>query len=252
MENSSDSGSQAKVGSLVAQAQIAWKAGDRRNSGLLIQKILKLDFTNAEAWQLLHEQYGNGKSLADFQKTFAEKYYPTKAHLLVSFQERTQPVPFVAAPTIPELRYTEEETTKIQPERKLAEAVPSFIRTAYGSTPPVQADPLVVIRFCPNCGEKRGGNRSSCAYCQYQFSQADFLNPSSPADDPFPQPMKPAVYRETQAVQPQISRPAYQTPSQPKKAEKPKMTCGLLLAYAFASAVGMGLALFVLSKILNN
>jgi len=64
------------------EAELAISNGDRKTAALIIDKILKQDFANKAAWQLLHQLMGNGKEFYVFQNEFASKYYPDKLYLL--------------------------------------------------------------------------------------------------------------------------------------------------------------------------
>jgi hypothetical protein len=64
------------------EAELAMSNNDRKTAALIIDKILKQDFANKAAWQLLHQLMGNGKEFYVFQNEFASKYYPDKLHLL--------------------------------------------------------------------------------------------------------------------------------------------------------------------------
>jgi len=67
---------------LLSKAEEALLKGERRTAGLWLHKILLQDFTNQEAWIQLHRLVGGTKSFAEFQGSFATKYYPGQAHLL--------------------------------------------------------------------------------------------------------------------------------------------------------------------------
>ncbi len=64
------------------EAELAIASGDKKAAGLLIDKVLKHDFVNPTAWQLLYQLLGNGKDFSTFQKEFTSKYYPDKFDLL--------------------------------------------------------------------------------------------------------------------------------------------------------------------------
>lgn len=67
---------------LLEQARQAMRTGDRRRAGILINKVLKEDFANDEAWVLLHTVMGRGKTLDQFKREFTLKHFPDKSHLL--------------------------------------------------------------------------------------------------------------------------------------------------------------------------
>jgi Tol biopolymer transport system component len=55
---------------------------DNRQAIMLLDKILRLDFTNPSAWQLLYKLLGAGQPFEGFQRTYAQEHYPARAHLL--------------------------------------------------------------------------------------------------------------------------------------------------------------------------
>ena len=67
---------------LLTKVETALWLGDQRLAGMLLHKVLTQDFTNRQAWLLLHGMRGEGKTLEEFQHSFAAKYYPHLAHLL--------------------------------------------------------------------------------------------------------------------------------------------------------------------------
>ena len=76
--------SDKKLKRLLADAQKAYNRQDKRKGAQYINDILKEDFNYRPAWDLLYKLYGVGQSFENFQRTFAEKYYPDQAHLLIS------------------------------------------------------------------------------------------------------------------------------------------------------------------------
>ncbi len=71
-----------EISFLVQRAKKLWAQGDKRNSGVFINEILKEDFSNTEAWGLLYEQYGNGRPFEIFLRDFANRYYPGRLPIL--------------------------------------------------------------------------------------------------------------------------------------------------------------------------
>jgi len=70
-------------------AERALQRNDQQTAGMLIKRVIEQDFVNTKAWQLLHRLLGSDKPFEAFQQTFAQKYYPEKAHLLRPIVERT-------------------------------------------------------------------------------------------------------------------------------------------------------------------
>ena len=64
------------------EAELSIANGDRKNAAIIIDAVLKRDFINPVAWQLLYQLLGNGKDFPTFQKEFSSRYYPEKLHLL--------------------------------------------------------------------------------------------------------------------------------------------------------------------------
>jgi hypothetical protein len=73
LENSND---------LLRKAEQALQENDRGAAGALIKRVIEQDFTNIEAWHLLHRLMDIDLPFEAFQETFAKKYYPERAHLL--------------------------------------------------------------------------------------------------------------------------------------------------------------------------
>ena len=76
--NNIDTSTDAIVAEMFAKAKKAWELGDKRASVILINQVLKHDRSHRGAWELLYDQYGSGKSFAEFQQEFVLKYYPAE------------------------------------------------------------------------------------------------------------------------------------------------------------------------------
>ena len=76
------------IDALISKAQRALQSGDKKTAGLVIHQILKEDFNNHQAWQLLHQLFNDSSSLDDFKIRFAQKYYPDKVNLLQAVSEQ--------------------------------------------------------------------------------------------------------------------------------------------------------------------
>ena len=71
-----------EVSELLTKVEDALWIGDQRAAGILLHQILLQDFTNRQAWQLLHSMRGGELTLKEFQRSFSQRYYPHLAHLL--------------------------------------------------------------------------------------------------------------------------------------------------------------------------
>lgn len=69
---------------LLSKIEDALWVGDQHTASILLHKILLQDFTNHQAWLLLHSMRGGNQTLKDFQHSFAQKFYPQLAHLLTT------------------------------------------------------------------------------------------------------------------------------------------------------------------------
>ncbi len=72
----------------LSEVESAIANGDKKNAALLMDIVLKKDFTNPETWQFLYKLLGNGMDFLTFQKEFVSKHYSDKLHLL----QDTEPV----------------------------------------------------------------------------------------------------------------------------------------------------------------
>jgi len=77
-----------EIDTLFSKAQQALQSGDKKTAGLVIHQILKDDFTNHQAWQLLQQLFNDSSPLDDFKIQFAQKYYPDKVNLLQAVSEQ--------------------------------------------------------------------------------------------------------------------------------------------------------------------
>jgi Tol biopolymer transport system component len=74
------------VQEIVHLAEELYNRGEKRQAAILVDKILKVDFTNVQAWQLVYRMNASTELFEVFQRTFAERYYPSRAHLLEGFR----------------------------------------------------------------------------------------------------------------------------------------------------------------------
>lgn len=83
---------------LLSKVEDALWIGDGRAAGLLLHRVLLQDFTNRQAWQLLHSMRGGEQPLKEFQRSFSQRYYPHLMHLL---DETPAPLGRSSAPAEP-------------------------------------------------------------------------------------------------------------------------------------------------------
>lgn len=83
-----------RLSDLLTEAEQALRKGDQRTAGALINQVLEQDFTNVNAWRILHRMMDADQPFETFQQSFAQKYYPNRVHLL---KPRTEHLPYKAA-----------------------------------------------------------------------------------------------------------------------------------------------------------
>ncbi len=74
----------ASLNHILREAGDALQKGDRHRAGILLNQALSLDFTRERTWVLLYHLLGKptSESLEDFKRSFSQRYYPDKTHLL--------------------------------------------------------------------------------------------------------------------------------------------------------------------------
>lgn len=82
-----------RLSDLLTEAEQALRKGDQQTAGALINQVLEQDFTNVNAWRLLHLMMDADQPFETFQRVFAQKYYPDRADLL---KPRTEQSPYKA------------------------------------------------------------------------------------------------------------------------------------------------------------
>jgi len=141
------------ISDLLSKAEDALWAGNRRGAGILLHKILLQDFTQPYAWKLLYAMLGGEGSLGEFQRSFAQKYYPDRAHLLQASQPpvdeavesgATEPVRLAPASTTPAVELS--DTAPIRVDRQTYPLLPDQSCSICGAACPPQAS------FCTTCG----------------------------------------------------------------------------------------------------
>ncbi|MEW5867741.1 MAG: response regulator [Chloroflexota bacterium] len=83
--------SKKKLDRLLTEARQAYQQNERRKGAQLLNEILQEDFNHQETWEFLYQLYGTGQPLADFQRAFAEEYYPDRLPLLQTAPQIKQP-----------------------------------------------------------------------------------------------------------------------------------------------------------------
>jgi hypothetical protein len=142
-----------RASELMARVEQALYLGDQRTAGILLHKILLQDFTNHQAWLQLHAMRGGKQSLEDFQQSFAQRYYPTLAHLLA-------------------------QTPESEPAPQEAESRPAAIAPAVPARE----------QFCPVCGAAILPKAKFCSFCGERVSQDN--KPAVVAAMPGPLPVE--------------------------------------------------------------
>lgn len=122
---------------LLDSAEQMLQKGERKNAGLLIDRVLKQDFTNEKAWKLLHHMSGSNRSLEEFKHAFARRYYPNKLHLL--------------EPSFQNFPKTEDLTSEVEP-----------------STEPGR--PVRQTKKCPYCAEEILVDARICRFCNREVA----------------------------------------------------------------------------------
>jgi hypothetical protein len=89
------------ISTYLGEVEKALSSGDKRAAAILINQVLKRDFSNVRAWRLLYRLVRTVQSFEDFQFEFASRFYPDKVHLLTAaipdwlsyFDEQLAPSP---------------------------------------------------------------------------------------------------------------------------------------------------------------
>lgn len=118
---------------LLSEAEQALNNKNRRSAAILIDKILKQDFQNPRAWQLLYRLMAPNQPFVEFQKDFATKHFPDKVNLLS----------------------TSLSVSDVPINRLQEAALPT---------------PNIGQKFCDNCGKPRSAGAQFCGYCGITFS----------------------------------------------------------------------------------
>lgn len=145
------------IADLLTRARQAFDRGDKHSCGVMINSILKIDFTNFGAWELLYSLFGEDKPFLIFQREFAQKYYPNKSYLL-------------APSSSPEL----EDNNEMQQNSSYP------VSQISGQ---IMKDDQSIASFCPRCGRENAEHMPFCRSCGYQFSSI----PVSPLPQPLNQ-----------------------------------------------------------------
>jgi hypothetical protein len=142
------------ISDLLSKAEDALWAGNRRGAGILLHKILLQDFTEPYAWKLLHAMLGSEQPLDEFQRSFAQKYYPNQAHLLQHPPPpgreavetlAAEPVRLAPAPTTPAVELSDTAPVRVDPQPY--PLLPDHSCSICGTACPPQAT------YCCTCGQ---------------------------------------------------------------------------------------------------
>jgi hypothetical protein len=93
-----------KTISFLDKAEQTLLINDKGATAILINLVLRQEFTNERAWKILHQLTGSKQSFEVFQNEFSHKYYPDKAYLLTKIPALyTEPLisPTINPPSTP-------------------------------------------------------------------------------------------------------------------------------------------------------
>ncbi len=130
-----------ELNELERQLAAAHYRGDRRAAGVLADQILRRDLRNPAAWGVIRALMNSDQPMADFQRWFVGKYYPSRLKDL----ESPPAPPAVAAPP-------------------MVEAVPAAA-TPPPAPPPAPAPSGGLV--CPKCGCALTAGMIFCGQCGY-------------------------------------------------------------------------------------
>lgn len=84
------------VQEMLQHVEMLLGSGEVKQASILLDHILRQDFTNPRAWQILYQVFGKGQLFEVFQRTFAQKYYSNYAYLLAPLEPNTPAAQFSA------------------------------------------------------------------------------------------------------------------------------------------------------------
>lgn len=170
------------VEELLQKCETLLAQGETRQASVLLDKVLRLDFVNARAWQMLHGLIGQGRPLEVFQREFAQKYYPARAHLLEPLDLIPLPPPEAAPENPPPAPAPVEGAVCVYCGRYNPPGTPLCL--VCGATLAAPAAPPVDARAeeqaCPRCGHQNAAQARFCAQCGKGLLQADEPIPAPP------------------------------------------------------------------------
>jgi hypothetical protein len=151
------------VTDLLQRAEQSLQRGDARGTGILVDRVLKQDFTNARAWNLLHQMLAPGQDLAAFQRDFAAKHYPAQAQLLDA------PALSIVPPVAPALVWGIASRPTLIPTADAPQLDPS--KPIIAMTTAVAASPRYIP--CPRCRYIKIPDANFCDQCGYEFVESN-------------------------------------------------------------------------------
>lgn len=70
------------INDLLAKAEEAIDRKDLQGAGFILKHVIEQDFTNQNAWRMLHNLLAPNEPIDQFRYSFSQKYYPSKINLL--------------------------------------------------------------------------------------------------------------------------------------------------------------------------
>lgn len=153
------------IAELLQQAEALLAQGEPRQAAMLLDKVLRLDFTNSTAWAMLHQMLGKGEPLEQFQQAFAQVHYPARAHLL----QPPDLVPLTPVLIEPPADY---QPPQAPPDGGASRPTP---KGAEGG-------------MCAYCGRYNPPGQAACLLCGAALTQPAQVQTSSPQQAAAPQP----------------------------------------------------------------
>lgn len=188
------------VEALLKQCELLLAQGEARQASVLLDKVLRLDFVNARAWQMLHGMLGQGRPLEVFQREFAHKYYPTRAYLLEPLDLIPQAPPEVV-PVKPLVGVG--GTSCLYCGRVNPPGQEVCLMCGAGLVAVVTGLQLEVEKIapqCPQCGYRNVSQARFCGHCGGKLMESDAKVPAPQQTSP--QERQPALDPPAHAAMP--------------------------------------------------